>query len=276
MPPRPLYYQKAVGRDIVVHEQMDLHLVWDSKRMFLKPIPRYLFVLGFWEDNFSCKAGCASASTSEHSRQTTSGTQKMAEVPICERCQMYKCALGFLLSYASLISYENDLCIAKEANLVPVELTWPDWRILIKELLTRENKRNINKRYLYGELRLARLNKVYRYTLRSPIRGYLYGHSSSSKFWQDNFTRIVSLFAYIAIVLTAMQVGLATKRLQNNDAFQRASFGFTVFSILAPLVFVGLILVVFLVLCLLNVFATLKYNRKKFEATESSCTASTA
>lgn len=42
MPPRPLYYQKAARRDIVVHEQMDLHLIWDNKRMFLKPIPRYL------------------------------------------------------------------------------------------------------------------------------------------------------------------------------------------------------------------------------------------
>jgi hypothetical protein len=32
-----------------------------------------------------------------------------------------------------------------------------------------------------------------------------------------------------------MQVGLATKSLADNDAFQSASYGFTVFSILGPL-----------------------------------------
>ena len=42
MPPRPLHYQVAVGRNIVIHERMDLHLVWDQHRIFLKPIPRYL------------------------------------------------------------------------------------------------------------------------------------------------------------------------------------------------------------------------------------------
>jgi hypothetical protein len=44
-----------------------------------------------------------------------------------------------------------------------------------------------------------------------------------------------------------MQVGLATKSLADNDAFQSASYGFTVFSILGPLpaacfIFLGVLL----------------------------------
>lgn len=48
MPPRPLYYQIALRRQIVVHERMDLHLTWDRVRLFLKPIPRYLLHEQFW------------------------------------------------------------------------------------------------------------------------------------------------------------------------------------------------------------------------------------
>ena len=111
---------------------MDLYLVWDNKRMFLKPIPRYLLDQKFWQDNLSYEDLCTSAS------------KDTMEALIFERCQIYKCAIGFMLSYASLISFENDLRVAKEANLVPAEVTWPEWRLLIKELLTPEYKRNIN------------------------------------------------------------------------------------------------------------------------------------
>lgn len=48
----------------------------------------------------------------------------------------------------------------------------------------------------------------------------------------DNHTRIVALFAYIALALTAMQVEPATKHLEPNNAFQRASYGFSLFSII--------------------------------------------
>ncbi|KND87590.1 hypothetical protein TOPH_07776 [Tolypocladium ophioglossoides CBS 100239] len=46
---------------------------------------------------------------------------------------------------------------------------------------------------------------------------------------------------FIALVLTAMQVGLTTDRLRENASFQRASFGFTVFAILGPICAFGLV-----------------------------------
>ncbi|KAI1385836.1 uncharacterized protein F4822DRAFT_414280 [Hypoxylon trugodes] len=45
---------------------------------------------------------------------------------------------------------------------------------------------------------------------------------------------------FIALVLTAMQVGLATDRLKYDERFQQASYGFTVFAILGPLGAFGL------------------------------------
>ena len=46
---------------------------------------------------------------------------------------------------------------------------------------------------------------------------------------------------FIALVLTALQVGLATERLQENASFQQASYGFTIFAILGPICAFGLV-----------------------------------
>jgi hypothetical protein len=91
----------------------------------------------------------------------------------------------------------------------------------------------IDPRFIYGELRLSRLNKIYFLSQRPLLRGYMSHWHQYGTFFQDNFSWLASATVYIAIVLTAMQVGLATKSLADNDAFQ--SYGFTVFSILGPL-----------------------------------------
>ncbi|KAH8889911.1 hypothetical protein GQ53DRAFT_621603, partial [Thozetella sp. PMI_491] len=62
-----------------------------------------------------------------------------------------------------------------------------------------------------------------------------------SAFFRDHFAWLASAVVYIAIVLAAMQVGLATKTLADDEAFQSASRGFAAFSIVAPLAGVGLV-----------------------------------
>jgi hypothetical protein len=64
-------------------------------------------------------------------------------------------------------------------------------------------------------------------------------------FLQENSAWLASVIVYIIIVLTAMQVGLATNALVHNDTFQSASYGFTIFSILGPLVAAVLIILAF-------------------------------
>ena len=267
MPPRPLYYQKVLGRKLVIHEQMDFHLVWDEQRMFLKPIPRYLLDEIVWNDKMSCKDQCeeAVALLGNHGQRTLSQGLGMVDIErrFCERCSLRRLATGFLLTYASLISYEHDFHIAKTSFLIPSEMTWLQWRHRVKHLLDPKTKRDINLRYHYGELRLGRLNKIYRFTLRSPIRGYLYGRNTYHQFWDANLGRIATFFGYIILVLTAMQVGLATQRLDKSEAFQRASYGFTVFSIVAPLVILGILAVAFLGVFVFNLLGTLQYGRRR-------------
>lgn len=233
MPPRPLHLQRIKMRETFVTEQMDLHLVWYSKRIYIKPIPRFLLDPRFWEEH------------------------------LCGNAQLYQCAMGFLLSYAALIEHESDYRIAKESNLLPEEVTWSQWVLLVHQLLNCRNLTTINKRYVYGELRLGRLNLIYRLR-KGMIRGYLSSCTTYGDFVRDNLNSLISLFAYTTIVLSAMQVGLGTSYLQENRAFQRASYVFSIFSIVAPLSSIGVVVVVLIGLVLNNLIATLIFRKQRY------------
>ena len=52
---------------------------------------------------------------------------------------------------------------------------------------------HINKRFIYGELRLGRLNAVFRFTGLSLLRDYQTGYSQYSSFFRENFTWLASI-----------------------------------------------------------------------------------
>lgn len=74
---------------------------------------------------------------------------------------------------------------------------------------------------------------------------------------------VFGAFVFLTILLTAMEVGLATERLQINKRFQAASYGFTIFSILALVVVIGVVAAFFLVLSVYNLVITLVYRRER-------------
>ncbi len=235
---RALHRQKAMEREIVVTEQADLHLVWNRSRIFIKPLPEYLLSHTFWS--------------------TYLGSSSDLRASAC----------GFLLSYVWLICHYSDFKIALDLGLVPSHLCWPDWTAYATSFLDHIDHvglADVNKRYRYGELRLSRLNAIYRLApnLHSGhrIRGYLHGDRRYATFFQRNTAWLLTFFVYVTIVLTAMQVGLGTDRLGKDQGFQRASSGFTVFSILMPLGVVAIAALTFLLLFLYNLVATIKFVR---------------
>lgn len=285
MPPRALHYQRLLSRDIFITEQMDMHLVWTTGRIFLKPIPRFLLEPEFWTKCLACQENCACSTRQGNSHGNSQE---------CKRRKLWKCALGFLFSYAALLAHESDFLIGKENDLLPKEVKWSKWRDFVQELLctgnmqqqlpindaqqflsvdanrqlqllcTDEIYRNIDQRFIYGELRLSRLNKIYRLTQASFLRGYMTLWNQYKTFFQDNFTWLLSTTVFIAVILTAMQVGLATNTLKDNDSFHSASYGFTVFSILGPLVIFGFIILSFCLLFIDNWMATKVYKNDRF------------
>lgn len=127
---KPLHRQKMMNREIVITEQTDLHLTWAHATIFIKPFPRYLGDYDFWIAH------------------------------LCHNQNLHQSACGFLFSYTWLITCESDFYLARELNLVP-PVSWTQWRAYIQGVRVNfdmELLSWINKRYLYGELRLQRLN----------------------------------------------------------------------------------------------------------------------
>ena len=75
-------------------------------------------------------------------------------------------------------------------------------------------------------------------------------------------------FVYVSIVPTTMQVGLATDRLGKSDMFENASYGFTVFSILAPLITLVVIIVNLLSLSIFSVREIIAFKNETQRARE--------
>lgn len=220
----PLHSHVARGREIVVLDQMDMHLFWTNEgRLFVKPVPRFLLSPAFCQSNLQCPPGCT------------------CQDPPANTCRAIprRVALGFLYTYACLISSETDFHLANEKRLLPRKdhdepIAWAHWKALARELLhTHEHDpAMIHPRFQRAELRLSRLNTLSRLT---TLRSYTRSRHSYGSFFRDNLAWMAAATVFVAVVLTAMQVGLATDRLQGDAAFQQASYGFTVFAILAPI-----------------------------------------
>lgn len=171
--------------------------------------------------------------------------------------------MGFLSSYILLVSYETDFIIAQELHLLPSGLDWKGWLDIVQELLPRflVDEQMVSPRYLYGELRLSRINWIYkldsRFRFRHFCRGYYYSPQTYRSFLNRNFGWLLVVFVYFTILLTAMQVGLATNQLKDSSSFNAASYGFTVFSLILPLLTILYGAVLSLVLVIYNVTITL-------------------
>ena len=262
-PPRPLHHQKLLGREIFITEQMDMHLVWTAGCMYLKPLPRFLLEPQFWTRFLSCAPNCACVGGKGTVQISPVPEIKPGEPEYCKQRKLRRVAFGFLFSYVALIRHESDLSIAKGSFLLPGEVNWAYWTALVKELDPEHIYPNIDERFVYGELRLSRLNKIFKLTQRPILRGYAYRWQQYSSFFQQYFGLLAAVTVYIAIILTAMQVGLATDKLQGSKVFMDASYGFTIFSILGPLIIMALIFLFFLYLFGNNWYATISFSRKR-------------
>ncbi|KAH6718799.1 hypothetical protein BKA61DRAFT_262723 [Leptodontidium sp. MPI-SDFR-AT-0119] len=236
-PALPLLSQLAIGRDIVVCERMDLHLLWEnSGKIFVKPVPRFLLDLEFWSEHLTCPARCGCQIPA--AVNCGNGGQQMAnqEQLACKE-KLRKVALGFLYTYACLISYESDFHVANEKRLLPrsadgATIPWADWKKLAREILMRHNRANVHPRFWRAELLLSRLDTIHRFTQLPPFEPYLRSWRNYGSLFLDNIPWLAMTTVFIALVLTAMEVGLATEQLIESLNFRAASYGFTLFAIL--------------------------------------------
>lgn len=209
-------------RKILITECPTLHLVWYDSTIHIKPIPEYLLDWDFFNEH------------------------------ICTDASLFKLACGFLYSYSKLITHKSDFAIAIEAGLLPHDMEWPAW-CLFASYIGNIRPDNINKRYLYGELRLRRLNQIYN-VCRAKLAYHL-PYTQYDNYFTQNFAWLLLLFAYLTVVLTAMQVVLATPN--STGQFKDASYWLGVVSIIIVLVGAFMILALFVTLFTYNLIITL-------------------
>jgi hypothetical protein len=237
-----------MSRTLLVTENPDEHLVWHESRIFIKPLPLFLLSYEYWTNH------------------------------LCTNEQRHRYACGLVLSYAWLVNYPSDLKIAHEVQLLPEDVDWASLTAFIADFLSHINPHTlhqVDRRYQYGELRLTRLNVIYRIKstmlpMRHLINGFMSGPSWYKAFFERNFGWLIAVFFYVTVILSAMQVGLATDRLQGNVGFQTASIGFATGSIIVVLVTVGIMLLTWVILFWYHLLSTLQYckhiNHMRVEA----------
>ncbi|GLA17238.1 hypothetical protein AnigIFM62618_004366, partial [Aspergillus niger] len=174
--------------------------------------------------------------------------------------RVVRCRVRAALSYAWLVAGLIDFQIAKDEHILPSDVKWKAWTKLIQEVLEwkdknydNDNSRSsslpaqnnrslqpqpaiINKRYEFGELRLSRLNSLYRLTpsifsIRNLVLGFMPGSAWYQEFFERNFSWILAVLVYLSVLLSAMQAGLATDTLQGNRRFQKICTVFALASI---------------------------------------------
>lgn len=225
-----LHSYKTMGLDIKYTQQMDLHLLKTRSYLLLKPLPGWIFSYEFWLDL------------------------------ICQDKDLHESACGFLMSYVWLLNTPIDLKLAHDLALLPERITWGWWRDLVQQFLNRvdiNTRHQVNERYHFGDLRLDRINLIYRtrFITTHLMRGYSDHADDSVTFFQRSDIWIVIGFV---VILSAMQVGTNLQGLEDNRAFQRASYVFVVFSLVSIAALLAMGGFVYLMLSLYNLWAAFR------------------
>ncbi|KAI0812915.1 hypothetical protein GGR55DRAFT_703634 [Xylaria sp. FL0064] len=179
-------------------------------------------------------------------------------------------AYGLLLSYTWLIVYKSDHCIAVDAGLVPADVDYNAWTALAGDVSTRTVLRTpipVNERYDYGELRLSRLNHLYRlgaaeFSLWNTVFGFTSRPTRYPAFFQRNFGWILGVFVYFSVLLSAMQVALATEKLGSSIGFQSFSRAIALLSVAFVLLAAAIMLLVWSFLFGFHLMSTIQYLKR--------------
>lgn len=188
----PLHHQLVKGRQTLITERADLHLVWNYDRIFVKPIPLCLLSHAFWQTHLLAPL-VAHATVGHHAARPPSAVKVWRE------------AQGFLRTYASLIQHPSDLHLAKTLHLVPNNVDWNTWCRFIDGFAHLKD-RQVAPRYHYGELRLTRLN----FWCKIFLRGQSYFDTTHNygTYFGHFFAPYVFVYSAVTVVLGCLQVAL--------------------------------------------------------------------
>jgi hypothetical protein len=226
---RGLHAQVMMKREVMPCENVALHLVWHDTTIYIKPLPAWLLNYEFFKKD------------------------------ICTNEKLLPQANGLLRTYTRLVAYPSDFKIAQDKGLLPSEVkTWEQWSALAASLIDGISEKDVHRRYRYGELRLRRLNHVSRFWRWGEAYHSVY--VQYDHFFAQNFAWLLMLVVYLSVILSSMQVVLATP--QAGQAFQDASYWFGVVALIIIVMGLSMQAALFIYLFLFHLVRTI-LNLKK-------------
>ena len=214
---KSLHHQRVLLRKIIPSELARLHLIWFDRIIYVKPLPDSLL---------------------DMNRYSVTGFDPSGSIT------------GFVHSYCSLIRHPIDLVLAKKSYLISEDVTWEQWIAFRDAIILKTKDYHINQRYHYGELRLNRLDIIYRLTGRGLT--YFTVHRNYKTYFAQYFSLFVTVFAFAAVILAAMQVLVAIKDIP--EAVVVTSYRFAVAVLVGVCSCFGYVVSVFLFMFLYNFF----------------------
>ena len=181
----PLHHQFVKGRQVILTEEPQLHLLWVYNSIYIKPIPPFLLSYAFW-------SFCLSPESSPLRPD--------------DRLATYWANPGLFPSYYHLIKYKSDFDIARERRLIPEDIEWEPLSDFLSCFADLERDA-VSPRYNFGEIRFTRLkfwSSVLLHRLSFKIYGQYADHFSSF------YAPLLFVFGVLSVVFSAMQVALAT------------------------------------------------------------------
>jgi hypothetical protein len=236
----PLTEQITRGRRLIITENPGLHLVWIHDRVFLKPLPVYLFSHAFWEYYLVSSYSPLKASI---------------------RQRLLKATSGFLRSYSYLIQHKSDFLLATgdDLQLIPKSISYTQFVAFMSHCDIKDS--SASPRYHFGELRLTRLNfwcKIFLSKWSYQRVEWQYGAHFS-----QYYGPLLFIFALISLLTSSMQVVLAAQDMLKPDdswlVFARVSSGFCIFTIIFVACTAAALLVALMYMILHEFFFAVKH-----------------
>jgi hypothetical protein len=224
-----LHHQKVLCREVILSERSDLHLVWFDRIIYIKPLP-----MNFLNYNF-------------------------INTVVLPDAILYGNVLGLLYSYMMLIQHASDLSLAHELGLMSKKVEWIPWRQFRTAFLgnissSRVPRTLMNQRFEYGELRLARLNYIYRLSFRGLK--YFTTHREYTTYLREYTAAGITLFAFVTVALTAMQVVVGMNGV--SQALIQTSFRFSIVVLFVVAIFSLAVSLIFAILFLINAILAIR------------------
>jgi hypothetical protein len=228
--------QFTLLRTIIPTNQVRLHLCWFDRTIYIKPLPIYLLDVDYVNKHVYSLDFVFSSSKAEAG----------------------SLALGFMRSYCLLILTPLDLIQAKNLGLIENRVRWVQWhrwRTAVMLAVSDHPNFKVNSRYQYGELRLPRLNWIWRFKLRGLA--YFTPHREYASYFAQYFQGLIIAFAFTTTLLQGMQVALAIPG-PRSGAFDLAAYIVAIAAMVIVFLSALIIMAIFVPLFIYSALVTFK------------------